>query len=58
MQILLSYVEDLNGIQGTIDYIHRTSGAILIVQQSRVPDEIVVEKEPHPRFKQHNNWYR
>ncbi|CAL5184563.1 unnamed protein product [Lathyrus oleraceus] len=44
MQIPLSYAEDIIGIQGTnIDYIRRTSGAILTVQESRVPDEIVVE---------------
>ncbi|KHN15340.1 KH domain-containing protein [Glycine soja] len=44
MQIPLSYAEDIIGIQGTnIEYIRRTSGAILTVQESRVPDEIVVE---------------
>ncbi|XP_047171371.1 RNA-binding KH domain-containing protein PEPPER-like [Vigna umbellata] len=44
MQIPLSYAEDIIGIQGTnIDYIRRTSGAILTVQESRVPDEIIVE---------------
>ncbi|KAK7303936.1 hypothetical protein RJT34_14860 [Clitoria ternatea] len=44
MQIPLSYAEDIIGIQGTnIDYIRRTSGAILTVQESRVPNEIVVE---------------
>ncbi|KAL2340528.1 hypothetical protein Fmac_008468 [Flemingia macrophylla] len=44
MQIPLSYAEDIIGIQGAnIDYIRRTSGAILTVQESRVPDEIVVE---------------
>ena len=44
MQIPLSYAEDIIGIQGTnIDYIRRTSGAVLTVQESRVPDEIVVE---------------
>lgn len=44
MQIPLSYAEDIIGIQGTnIAYIRRTSGAILTVQESRVPDEIVVE---------------
>ncbi|KAI4344468.1 hypothetical protein L6164_011692 [Bauhinia variegata] len=44
MQIPLSYAEDIIGIQGTnIAYIRRTSGAILTVQESRVPDEIIVE---------------
>ncbi|XP_020226714.1 RNA-binding KH domain-containing protein PEPPER [Cajanus cajan] len=44
MQIPLSYAEDIIGIQGAnIDYIRRTSGAILTVQESRVPDEIIVE---------------
>ncbi|KAK7388144.1 hypothetical protein VNO78_22951 [Psophocarpus tetragonolobus] len=44
MQIPLSYAEDIIGIQGTnIEYIRRTSGAILTVQESRVPDEIIVE---------------
>ncbi|XP_047149360.1 RNA-binding KH domain-containing protein PEPPER-like [Vigna umbellata] len=44
MQIPLSYAEDIIGIQGTnIDYIRRTSGAVLTVQESRVPDEIIVE---------------
>ncbi|CAI8611099.1 unnamed protein product [Vicia faba] len=44
MQIPLSYAEDIIGVQGTnIDYIRRTSGAILTVQESRVPDEIIVE---------------
>ncbi|RYR13712.1 hypothetical protein Ahy_B04g070558 isoform E [Arachis hypogaea] len=44
MQIPLSYAEDIIGVQGTnIEYIRRTSGAILTVQESRVPDEIVVE---------------
>ncbi|KAK7411978.1 hypothetical protein VNO78_03423 [Psophocarpus tetragonolobus] len=44
MQIPLSYAEDIIGIQGSnIDYIRRTSGAILTVQESRVPDEIIVE---------------
>ncbi|KAE9601639.1 hypothetical protein Lal_00040702 [Lupinus albus] len=44
MQIPLSYAEDIIGIQGTnIDYIRRTSGGILTVQESRVPDEIIVE---------------
>ncbi|KAK7329149.1 hypothetical protein VNO77_23296 [Canavalia gladiata] len=44
MQIPLSYAEDIIGIQGTnIDHIRRTSGAILTVQESRVPDEIIVE---------------
>ncbi|KAF7837963.1 RNA-binding KH domain-containing protein PEPPER-like [Senna tora] len=44
MQIPLSYAEDIIGIQGTnIAYIRRTSGAILTVQESGVPDEIIVE---------------
>jgi len=44
MQIPLSYAEDIIGIHGTnIDYIRRTSGAVLTVQESRVPDEIIVE---------------
>lgn len=44
MQIPLSYAEDIIGVHGTnIDYIRRTSGAILTVQESRVPDEIIVE---------------
>ncbi|XP_061364684.1 RNA-binding KH domain-containing protein PEPPER-like [Gastrolobium bilobum] len=44
MQIPLSYAEDIIGIQGSnIDYIRRASGAILTVQESRVPDEIIVE---------------
>ncbi|GAB2267405.1 hypothetical protein Dimus_002388 [Dionaea muscipula] len=44
MQIPLSYAEDIIGTAGqTIAYIRRTSGAILRVQESRVPDEITVE---------------
>ncbi|OIW20482.1 hypothetical protein TanjilG_11885 [Lupinus angustifolius] len=44
MQVPLSYAEDIIGIQGSnIDYIRRTSGAILTVQESRLPDEIIVE---------------
>ena len=44
MQVPLSYAEDIIGIQGNnIAYIRRTSGAILTVQESRVPDEIIVE---------------
>jgi len=44
MQIPLSYAEDIIGIQGTnIEYIRCTSGAILTVQESPVPDEIIVE---------------
>lgn len=44
MQIPLSYAEDIIGIRGTnIEYIRRASGAILTVQESRVPDEIIVE---------------
>ncbi|KAK7281176.1 hypothetical protein RIF29_08926 [Crotalaria pallida] len=44
MQVPLSYAEDIIGIQGTnIDYIRRTSGAILTVQESGLPDEIIVE---------------
>ncbi|XP_057979306.1 RNA-binding KH domain-containing protein PEPPER [Malania oleifera] len=45
MQIPLSYAEDIIGIEGTnIEYIRRTSGALLTVQESRgLPDEITVE---------------
>ncbi|KAL3644165.1 hypothetical protein CASFOL_012097 [Castilleja foliolosa] len=45
MQIPLAYAEDIIGVQGTnIDYIRRTSGAILTVQESRgLPEEITVE---------------
>ncbi|KZV26796.1 KH domain-containing protein [Dorcoceras hygrometricum] len=45
MQVPLAYAEDIIGVQGTnIDYIRRTSGAILTVQESRgLPDEITVE---------------
>ncbi|KAL0308279.1 UNVERIFIED_CONTAM: RNA-binding KH domain-containing protein PEPPER [Sesamum radiatum] len=45
MQIPLAYAEDIIGVQGAnIDYIRRTSGAILTVQESRgLPDEITVE---------------
>ncbi|KAK7291861.1 hypothetical protein RIF29_07354 [Crotalaria pallida] len=44
MQVPLSYAEDIIGLQGTnIDYVRRRSGAILTVQESRVPDEIIVE---------------
>ncbi|GAB2291420.1 hypothetical protein Dimus_025676 [Dionaea muscipula] len=44
MQIPLSYAEDIIGAGGkNIAYIRRTSGAILTVQESRVPDEITVE---------------
>ncbi|EPS74356.1 hypothetical protein M569_00398, partial [Genlisea aurea] len=45
MQIPLIYAEDIIGIQGAnIDYIRRTSGAILTVQESvGLPDEITVE---------------
>ncbi|GER41787.1 poly(RC)-binding protein [Striga asiatica] len=45
MQIPLAYAEDIIGVQGTnIDYIRRTSGAILTVEESRgLPEEITVE---------------
>lgn len=45
MQIPLAYAEDIIGVQGTnIDYIRRSSGAILTVQESRgLPEEITVE---------------
>ncbi|EYU18213.1 hypothetical protein ABFS82_10G069800 [Erythranthe guttata] len=45
MQIPLAYAEDIIGVQGAnIDYIRRTSGAILTVQESRgLPEEITVE---------------
>ncbi|KAL2503204.1 RNA-binding KH domain-containing protein PEPPER [Forsythia ovata] len=45
MQIPLAYAEDIIGVQGAnIDYIRRTSGAILTVQESRgLHDEITVE---------------
>ncbi|XP_073275706.1 RNA-binding KH domain-containing protein PEPPER-like [Primulina huaijiensis] len=45
MQVPLAYAEDIIGVQGAnIDYIRRTSGAILTVQESRgLPDEITVE---------------
>ncbi|CAI9760932.1 unnamed protein product [Fraxinus pennsylvanica] len=45
MQIPLAYAEDIIGVQGAnIDYIRRTSGAILTVQESRgLQDEITVE---------------
>ncbi|XP_073123618.1 RNA-binding KH domain-containing protein PEPPER-like [Henckelia pumila] len=45
MQEPLSYAEDIIGVQGAnIDYIRRTSGAILTVQESRgLHDEITVE---------------
>lgn len=45
MQIPFDYVEDIIGVGGTkIEYIRRTSGAILTVQESRgLPDEITVE---------------
>lgn len=45
MQIPLPYAEDIIGIGGgNIEYIRRTSGAILTVQESRgLPDEITVE---------------
>ncbi|GAB2218296.1 hypothetical protein Droror1_Dr00001516 [Drosera rotundifolia] len=44
MQIPLSYAEDIIGTAGqNIAYIRRTSGAVLTVQESRVPDEITVE---------------
>lgn len=45
MQIPLDYAEDIIGVQGTnIDYIRRSSGAILTVQESRgLPEQITVE---------------
>ncbi|KAL6507839.1 hypothetical protein OROGR_024034 [Orobanche gracilis] len=45
MQIPLAYAEDIIGVQGAnIDYIRRTSGAILTIQESRgLPEEITVE---------------
>ncbi|KAG8376401.1 hypothetical protein BUALT_Bualt09G0059600 [Buddleja alternifolia] len=45
MQIPLAYAEDIIGVQGAnIEYIRRTSGAILTVQESRgLPEEITVE---------------
>ncbi|KAL3830138.1 hypothetical protein ACJIZ3_018940 [Penstemon smallii] len=45
MQIPLAYAEDIIGVQGAnIDYIRRSSGAILTVQESRgLPEEITVE---------------
>lgn len=45
MQIPLVYAEDIIGVGGTnIDYIRRTSGAVLTVQESvGLPDEIIVE---------------
>lgn len=45
MQIPLAYAEDIIGVQGTnIDYIRRSSGAILSVEESRgLPEEITVE---------------
>ncbi|KAL9250501.1 RNA-binding KH domain-containing protein [Drosera capensis] len=44
MQIPLSYAEDIIGTAGqNIAYIRRTSGAVLTVQESKVPDEITVE---------------
>ncbi|XP_073156693.1 RNA-binding KH domain-containing protein PEPPER-like isoform X2 [Henckelia pumila] len=45
MQVPLAYAEDIIGVQGAnIDYIRRTSGAILTVQESRgLSDEITVE---------------
>ncbi|KAL9260639.1 RNA-binding KH domain-containing protein [Drosera capensis] len=44
MQIPLSYAEDIIGTAGqNIAYIRRTSGAVLTVQESGLPDEITVE---------------
>ncbi|XP_050375395.1 RNA-binding KH domain-containing protein PEPPER [Argentina anserina] len=45
MQIPLSYAEDIIGVEGrSIEYIRRSSGALLTVQESRgLPDEITVE---------------
>lgn len=45
MQIPLSYAEDIIGVEGrSIEFIRRSSGAFLTVQESRgLPDEITVE---------------
>ncbi|XP_004296493.1 PREDICTED: poly(rC)-binding protein 3 [Fragaria vesca subsp. vesca] len=45
MQIPLSYAEDIIGVEGrSIEFIRRSSGALLTVQESRgLPDEITVE---------------
>ncbi|GFQ04644.1 poly(rc)-binding protein 2 [Phtheirospermum japonicum] len=44
MQIPLAYAEDIIGVQGAnIDYIRRSSGATLTVQESATPEEITVE---------------
>ncbi|PRQ51810.1 putative K domain-containing protein [Rosa chinensis] len=45
MQIPLSYAEDIIGVEGrSIEFICRSSGALLTVQESRgLPDEITVE---------------
>ncbi|KAL6508440.1 hypothetical protein OROHE_021573 [Orobanche hederae] len=45
MQVPLAYAEDLIGVQGAnIDYIRRSSGAVLSVQESTgLPEEITVE---------------
>ncbi|KAL9254648.1 RNA-binding KH domain-containing protein [Drosera capensis] len=44
MQIALTYAEDIIGAGGqNIAYIRCTSGAVLTVKESRVPDEIMVE---------------
>ncbi|KAL6496379.1 hypothetical protein OROGR_029637 [Orobanche gracilis] len=45
MQVPLAYAEDLIGVQGAnIDYIRRSSGAVLSVQESAgLPEEITVE---------------
>ncbi|KAL3625138.1 hypothetical protein CASFOL_030592 [Castilleja foliolosa] len=44
MQVPLAYAEDIIGVQGAnIDYIRRSSGATLTVQESATPDEITVE---------------
>ncbi|PRQ23437.1 putative K domain-containing protein [Rosa chinensis] len=44
-QILLSYAEDIIGVEGrSIEFIRRSSGALLTVQESRgLPDETTVE---------------
>ncbi|EEF44134.1 RNA-binding KH domain-containing protein PEPPER [Ricinus communis] len=45
MQVPISYAEEIIGIRGNnIEYIRRTSGAIITVNESRgLPDEIIVE---------------